>query len=243
MTHVVKNDWKFNKDRLKSELYRILEYNNINEQRDGGLHGIALSSQDGSLQSGFNFNVEIQYPQYDEQDMTDPDPKVYFNLDYARQHKIYHMLDYSIETIACTGYFKEILDFLHEKNMNPRRARLSYIHPSGEIKKHTDGNFYRFHIPIITDAGTDFIHGKESYILEEGNSYLAYVHPYHNVLNRSNTDRWHFVADVWDLDGNFSIGKYTQEEYEQELENATLWRDYVNSDREPPNKILVGEKN
>jgi len=240
---VVKNDWKFNKDRLKSELYRILEYNNINEQRDGGLHGIALSSQDGSLQSGFNFNVEIQYPQYDEQDMTDPDPKVYFNLDYARQHKIYHMLDYSIETIACTGYFKEILDFLHEKNMNPRRARLSYIHPSGEIKKHTDGNFYRFHIPIITDAGTDFIHGKESYILEEGNSYLAYVHPYHNVLNRSNTDRWHFVADVWDLDGNFSIGKYTQEEYEQELENATLWRDYVNSDREPPNKILVGEKN
>jgi hypothetical protein len=240
---VVKNDWKFNKDRLKSELYRILEYNNINEQRDGGLHGIALSSQDGSLQSGFNFNVEIQYPQYDEQDMTDPDPKVYFNLDYARQHKIYHMLDYSIETSACTGYFKEILDFLHEKNMNPRRARLSYIHPSGEIKKHTDGNFYRFHIPIITDAGTDFIHGKESYILEEGNSYLAYVHPYHNVLNRSNTDRWHFVADVWDLDGNFSIGKYTQEEYEQELENATLWRDYVNSDRETPNKILVGEKN
>lgn len=243
MTHVVKNDWKFNKDRLKSELYRILEYNNVNEQRDGGLHGIALSSQDGSLQSGFNFNVEIQYPRYDEQDMTDPDPKVYFNLDYARQHKIYHMLDYSIETSACTGYFKEILDFLHEKNMNPRRARLSYIHPSGEIKKHTDGNFYRFHIPIITDAGTDFIHGNESYILEEGNSYLAYVHPYHNVLNRSNTDRWHFVADVWDLDGNFSIGKYTQEEYEQELENATLWRDYVNSDRETPNKILVGEKN
>lgn len=240
---MVKNDWKFNKDRLKSELYRILEYNNVNEQRDGGLHGIALSSQDGSLQSGFNFNVEIQYPRYDEQDMTDPDPKVYFNLDYARQHKIYHMLDYSIETSACTGYFKEILDFLHEKNMNPRRARLSYIHPSGEIKKHTDGNFYRFHIPIITDAGTDFIHGNESYILEEGNSYLAYVHPYHNVLNRSNTDRWHFVADVWDLDGNFSIGKYTQEEYEQELENATLWRDYVNSDRETPNKILVGEKN
>jgi hypothetical protein len=240
---VVKNDWKFNKDRLKSELYRILEYNNVNEQRDGGLHGIALYSQDGSLQSGFNFNVEIQYPRYDEQDMTDPDPKVYFNLDYARQHKIYHMLDYSIETSACTGYFKEILDFLHEKNMNPRRARLSYIHPSGEIKKHTDGNFYRFHIPIITDAGTDFIHGKESYILEEGNSYLAYVHPYHNVLNRSNTDRWHFVADVWDLDGNFSIGKYTQEEYEQELENATLWRDYVNSDRETPNRILVGEKN
>ena len=243
MSYVVQNDWKFDKERLKSELYRVLEDHGVNEYRDGGLHGIALSSQDGSLESGFNFNVKIQWPLYKEQDMTDPDPRVYFNLEYAKENKIYHMLDYNIETSACTGYFKEIMDFLHEKNMNPRRARLSYIHPSGEIKKHTDGNFYRFHIPIITDEGTDFIHGEESYILEEGNSYLAYVHPYHNVLNRSNTDRWHFVADVWDLDGNFSTGKYTQEAYEQELENATLWRDYVNGERETPNKILVGEKN
>jgi len=45
---------------------------------------------------------------------------------------------------------------------------------------------------------------------------------------------WKIVSKVWHLE---------KEEYEQELENATLWRDYVNSDREPPNKILVGEKN
>ena len=69
------------------------------------------------------------------------------------------------------------------------------------------------------------------------------MYTHHNVLNRSNADRWHFVADVWDLDGNFSIGKFTQEAYEQELENATLWRDYVNGERETPSKILVGEKN
>ena len=52
---------------------------------------------------------------YKEQDMTDPDPRVYFNLEYAKENKIYHMLDYNIETSACTGYFKEIMDFLHEK--------------------------------------------------------------------------------------------------------------------------------
>tara|TARA_B110000240_G_C13451895_1_gene432899 strand:+ start:590 stop:1321 length:732 start_codon:yes stop_codon:yes gene_type:complete len=243
MTYVVQNEWKFDKDRLKSELYNVLEKHGINETREGGLHGVALSSQDGSLQSGFNFNVKIQSPMYQEQDMTVEDPRVYFNLKYARENKVYHMLDYEIETSACTGYFKEIMDFLHKKNMNPRRARLSYIEPDGEIKKHTDGNFYRFHIPIITTEGTDFIHGQEQYILEEGNSYLAYVHPYHMVLNKSSADRWHFVADVWDLDGNFSIGKFSQEAYEQELENATLWRDYVNGNRETPSKILVGEKN
>ena len=126
MSYVVQNDWKFDKDRLKSELNRVLAEHGVNERREGGLHGIALSSQDGSLQSGFNFNVRIQYPLYHEQDMTDPDPRVYFNLEYARENKIYHMLDYNIETSACTGYFKEIMDFLHEKNMNPRRARLSH---------------------------------------------------------------------------------------------------------------------
>ena len=61
--------------------------------------------------------------------------------------------------------------------------------------------------------------------------------------NRSSTNRWHFVADVWDLNGNFSIGKISQEKYDQELENASLWRDYVNNERQFPSKILVGEKN
>ena len=75
MSYVVQNDWKFDKDRLKSELNRVLAEHGVNERREGGLHGIALSSQDGSLQSGFNFNVRIQYPLYHEQDMTDPDPE------------------------------------------------------------------------------------------------------------------------------------------------------------------------
>ena len=66
MSYVVQNDWKFDKDRLKSELNRVLAEHGVNERREGGLHGIALSSQDGSLQSGFNFNVRIQYayPEY-----------------------------------------------------------------------------------------------------------------------------------------------------------------------------------
>ena len=59
MSYVVKNDWKWDKQTLKNELYRVLEDHGVNEYRDGGLHGIALSSQDGSLESGFNFNVKI----------------------------------------------------------------------------------------------------------------------------------------------------------------------------------------
>ena len=112
MTYVVQNEWKFDKDRLKLELHKILEKNDIEDKIVGSLHGISLMSQDGSIYNGFNFNVGLQDPSYPEQDKTDHNPTVYFKLSYAREHKIYHMLDYNIETSACTGYFKEIIDFL-----------------------------------------------------------------------------------------------------------------------------------
>jgi hypothetical protein len=242
MNYVVKNNWQFDTKKMQTELQILLNINEINQRRIGGLHGISLTSQDGSLQSGFGFNVGIQYPKYPHQDFSSNDPRVYFDLDFARENKVYHMLDYNIPTTACTGYFKEIIEFLHEKNMNPRRCRLSYLPPNGIINRHTDGNFYRFHIPIHTE-GTNFVHGDIDYILEEGNSYLAYVHPYHYVKNQGSADRWHFVADVWDTEGHFEIGKVSKEQLNIELENATLWRDYVDNKRNTPNKILVREKN
>ena len=41
--------------------------------------------------------------------MTDPDPRVYFNLEYAREHKIYHMLDYNMKQVHVL-VIKEIMD-------------------------------------------------------------------------------------------------------------------------------------
>ena len=131
MTYVVKNDWVFDTKLLKAELFKLLEENEINNQRQGSLHGLCLTSQDGSLYNGFNFNVGIQDPPYDQQNKQDPNPKIYFNLEYAKQHKIYHMLDYNIETSACKSIWKQIIDFLYNKGMNPRRVRLSYLPPEG----------------------------------------------------------------------------------------------------------------
>ena len=242
MTYVVKNDWVFDTKLLKAELFKLLEENEINNQRQGSLHGLCLTSQDGSLYNGFNFNVGIQDPPYDQQNKQDPNPKIYFNLEYAKQHKIYHMLDYNIETSACKSIWKQIIGFLYNKGMNPRRVRLSYLPPEGVINTHSDGGGYKFHIPIITD-GTDFVHGNKSYTLQEGGSYLASVNPYHYVKNNGNTDRWHLVADVWDTVGNFSIGKVDQDEFDNEKLNAKLWRNYVNGKTEEPKKILLGAKN
>ena len=252
MSYVVQNDWKWDTTRLKSELDRVIQdfgKASVSWER-GSLNGISLTSQDGTLEAGFNMTLGIQWPPYKEQNYTELDPNIYFNLEYAKLYKLYHMIDHNIETNACTGIWKEIIDFLHEKNMNPRRCRLLYIHGAeswhrqpGEIKPHSAGNFYRFHIPILSDDSADFIHGNETTIMQEGNSYLAYVHPYHSMVNDSGKDRWHFVADVWDTDGNFEIGKVSQEHWDNENRNAKLWRDFVNGERYAPVKIQIGEKN
>ena len=242
MNYVVKNSWKFDTKQLKKELYDLLKENKSNDIQKGGLHGLCITSQDGSLYNGFNFNVGLQDPPYSEQDKTNPNPRIYFNLDYARQHKIYHMLDYEVETIACKGIWKQIVNFLYEQGMNPRRVRLSYLPPQGIIHKHSDGGGFKLHIPIVTE-GTDFVHGDHTYKLEEGGCYMADVSPYHYVKNNGKTDRWHLVADVWDTVGNFSIGKLSKEEFNVELENAVLWRNYVNGKTQNPKKILLGENN
>ena len=67
--------------------------------------------------------------------------------------------------------------------------------------------------------------------------------PYQTPTVQSGWVAGHFVADVWDTEGHFDIGKVSKEQLNIELENATLWRDYVDNTRNTPNKILVGEKN
>jgi hypothetical protein len=235
--------WKFDVERLQQDLKIAKTMGEFDTTQDGGLYGMAITGREDDLASGFEFKVGIQDPPYSEQDMTDPDPVVRFDLDFAREHKIYHMLDYDKPTRLCFGYFKEIIDFLESQNIKCRRARLSWMGNFGKISPHTDGNFFRLHIPIVTNNSL-FIHGDIPYKLDPGYCYIANVHKYHWVENDSEQERWHIVADCWDIGNNFDIGGITQEHYEQELENARLWREYVDGERDnEPRQILIGAKN
>ena len=56
MSNVVQNDWKWDTARLKSELDRLINdfgSTSVSWER-GSLNGISLTSQDGTLESGFN---------------------------------------------------------------------------------------------------------------------------------------------------------------------------------------------
>ena len=99
MTYVVKNDWVFDTKLLKAELFKLLEENEINNQRQGSLHGLCLTSQDGSLYNGFNFNVGIQDPPYDQQNKQDPNPKIYFDLARAVQQVFEETLFYMLNNL------------------------------------------------------------------------------------------------------------------------------------------------
>ena len=104
--------WQFSVEKLQNELNKFKDYIEVPEyvHRSGGLNGWSLLGRVDDLQSGFEFKVGIQHPPYKTQDMTDPDPKVYYKMDYAREHKIYHMMDYDKPTSICVGYFKEVIE-------------------------------------------------------------------------------------------------------------------------------------
>lgn len=242
MTYVVKNDWTFDVEKMQAQIQELISTVTQLGLGKSGLVGISLTTQDGTLESGSGFTLGIQLPPFHEQKY-DSASDIKFNLDYAKENNVYHMLDYTVPTIACTGYFKQIIDFLYEKNMNPCRCRLSCLPAGEDFGRHSDGGGFKIHIPIYSQGTRWTTDDIESEAMIEGVGYIADVTPYHSVTNTSDQDRWHFIADVYDTDGNFPIGKLTQQELELERENAMLWRDYVDGKRTSPNTIKLFHSN
>lgn len=236
------NNWIFDIERMKSDLQNIINLTST-VHRDG-LTGISLTSRTGDILSGFEYTPRIMYPPFHTQPMTEEYPEIYFDLDICKTIPVYHMLDYIVPTKALVGIFKEINEFLIEKNCNPCRMRLSCLKPNQTIPKHSDGGGFKIHIPITTSPEVVFNVNGRNYILEEGKAYIVDVGVHHYYTNNSNIDRWHLICDTYDIGCNFEIGNYTQEELEIEKQNADLWRTYVNGIRTTgPKRIRLGERN
>lgn len=236
------NGWTFDVEKLKQNLEII-------KQQQGRLHsdalqGISLTSRTGEVLNGFEYTPRIMYPAIEIQDLNVEYPEIYFDLEQCKKDKVYHMLDYDTPTPALTGYFKEVYDFLVEKKCNPRRMRLSCLTPNKTIPLHSDGGGFKIHIPIISHPDVEFIIGNKTYYLEPGIAYCVDVGTSHTVYNGSNIDRWHLICDIYDVGANFDIGTITQAEFETEMNNASLWRNYVDSDNiVEPQMIKLGVAN
>jgi quercetin dioxygenase-like cupin family protein len=239
---VVPNGWKFDAKRMKAELEDVI--NLTSSVHVDGLTGISLTSRTGDILSGFEYTPRIMYPPFHTQPMIDEYPEIYFDLDKCKEIPVYHMLDYINPTVALKGIFKEINDFLIDKNCNPCRMRLSCLEPGQIIPKHSDGGGFKIHIPITTNPNVVFNVNNEDYQLEEGSAYMVDVGVHHYYTNYSSLDRWHLICDTYDVGCNFDIGNYSQEEFEIEKQNADLWRTWVDGTRsEGPSLIRLGVKN
>jgi len=236
------NGWTFDVEKLKQDLEII-------KQQQGRIHadalqGISLTSKTGDVRSGFEYTPKIMHPAIELQNLNEEYPEIYFDLEQCRKDKVYHMLDYNLPTSALFGYFKQVHDFLVEKNCNPRRMRLSCLTPMRTIPLHSDGGGFKIHIPIITHPSVKFTIQDKSFYLEPGMAYCVDVGVSHTVYNGSNIDRWHLICDIYDIGSNFEIGSMTIEELRIEQQNADLWRSYVDNERNnEPKRIRLGVKN
>lgn len=102
------------------------------------------------------------------------------------------------EILDSYTYFKEILDgFLFEK----ASVRLLQLGAGAVIKLHTDNclgyedNFFRLHIPIITNSEVEFILDGNRLIMNEGECWYIDTNFTHSVANRGTKNRIHLVID------------------------------------------------
>ena len=90
------------------------------------------------------------------------------------------------------------------------RTRLMKIGGNAEVSEHVDTNYYwlqrvRVHFPIITFPEVNFICGEHSVNMAAGEVWIFDTWRRHNVINPTQKDRIHLVADtvgspfLWDL--------------------------------------------
>ncbi len=104
-------------------------------------------------------------------------------------------IDFSSNTMLYRGYFKEILDELESKLDNLYRIRI--IATDSGLDYHTDGDYFRYHIPIHRSKNFHLnldVNGKiEKYHFENGGLYYFFGEQRHSTVNPDRENRVHLV--------------------------------------------------
>lgn len=81
------------------------------------------------------------------------------------------------------------------------RSRLMGLAPGRQVPPHVDMHYYwrthlRIHIPVVTNPGVSFTCGGETVHMEAGDCWVFDSFRWHNVQNRSDSQRIHLVIDT-----------------------------------------------
>jgi len=111
--------------------------------------------------------------------------------------------NFIVPTELCTLSFYKILYWLSINDFYPRRARLMLLKAGGGSNYHQDFPSWmygvRLHIPIFTNKECFFKNEHTSMHFEaNGSAYLVRVNEMHQVINSGESDRIHFICNVYD---------------------------------------------
>ena len=210
-----KLDLKFDIARLQQHLEEYVFSLPVYEHAQGYHGGWGVTSADGSYNQGWE---RIRY-------FTLVNGVWTFNEEKAKAAGFKPVKYHNVPTEICTGYMAEVLRMLEERGFQPRRARINLMRAGRVSRVHQDypSGLYavRIHIPIITNPSCFFCSpDEEAHMPADGSGYLVTISRPHYIYNQGASDRYHFVAEVWDTR---SVSQHHRYPYGETIH----WDDYI----------------
>lgn len=121
----------------------------------------------------------------------------------AEEQGLIPIQDFHHPTEAMFPRMGKLLADFEDRGLVIRRARIIRLAPGANMKWHQDGSksLYqaRIHIPLTTNEKCFFESefGRAHFALD-GSLYFVHINRPHRATNEGSTERFHFVAHVWD---------------------------------------------
>ena len=182
---------KFNVDKLRSDLDKILKIKNFNSLGIKNFAAIPLNQIPGDKSSTEGHNVRGTY--WTIPDETGKEAKRDKPIDESKYTEL-------VQEFKGT-YFEEVFNILR-KNFKLGRVRILLKEPRSTLSWHRDPE-PRLHIPIYTNPGAIMVIDKRAqHMPADGSVWVTNNLKYHNAFNGGEENRVHLVACV--LDYNFN---------------------------------------
>lgn len=153
------------------------------------INGLAFLSHSGEVTDGFNYNLSM-FGTHGGKTWLDGDV-----LKTGMMSPLRHTTKTPLFPII-----GPILKDMVRLGMLIGRVRMSLLKAGDTIVTHRDSpdkNDYcvKFHIPLNSNPGCEFVFGKDRYHLDPGSVYLTDVAKNHSFVNAGDTDRYHIIGD------------------------------------------------
>ena len=176
---------KFDVDKLRSDLDKILKLKNFNSLGIKNFAAIPLNQIPGDKSSIEGHNVRGTY--WTIPDETGKDAKRDKSIDESKYTEL-------VQEFKGT-YFEEVFNILR-KNFKLGRVRILLKEPRSTLSWHRDPE-PRLHIPIITNMGCRMvIEDVSKHMPADGTVTITNNTKYHNFFNGGEQNRIHLVACI-----------------------------------------------